>query len=102
VAVDNAGNSYVADYYANEEFKLEEGAKAPIILPLNDIKGPGGVAVDNAGNLYVADKGSHRVLKLDAGGNAPSVLPFRRGRHQEKCLCRRAQNAHSKPSPHTR
>lgn len=65
--MDNAGNSYVADYYANEEFKLEKGAKAPIMLPLNDIKGPGGVAVDTKRNVYVAaprtrTRSRHRTL----------------------------------------
>ena len=49
VAVDNAGNAYVADYRSNEVWKLAKGAGAPIMLPFNDIKSPSGVAVDNAG-----------------------------------------------------
>ena len=76
VAVDAAGNSYVADNYTNNVWKLPKGAEAPILLPFKDIKNPGGVAVDAAGTVYVTDEGNNRVLKLAAGASAPAVVPF--------------------------
>jgi serine/threonine protein kinase, bacterial len=62
VAVDTAGNLYVADNANNRVYKLAAGASAPTVLPFTDLKSPESVAVDIAGNVYVA-QGS-RVLKL--------------------------------------
>ena len=51
IAVDAAGDSYVADFISSEVWKLASGADVPTLLPFNDIKSPTGVAVDTAGNL---------------------------------------------------
>jgi serine/threonine-protein kinase len=64
VAVDTAGNLYVADRGNNRVWKLAAGASAPTSLPLTDLKNPEGVAVDTDGNVYVTDNGNKRLLKL--------------------------------------
>jgi sugar lactone lactonase YvrE len=79
LAVDAAGNVYVADAGNHRIRKiapagtvstlagLSKGhADGPVkVLPFND---PEGVAVDAAGNLYVADSGSQRIQKVSPGG----------------------------------
>jgi serine/threonine-protein kinase len=69
VAVDTAGNLYVADSRSNRVLKLAAGASAPTPLPFTDVQSPEGVAVDTGGNLYVADSGHKRVLKLPVQPN---------------------------------
>jgi len=76
VAVDGAGNLYVADFYNNQVLKLAAGTTAPTVLPFTGLSNPAGVAVDGVGNLYVTDYGNNRVLKLAAGTTTQVVLPF--------------------------
>jgi serine/threonine-protein kinase len=70
VAVDSAGNLYVAT--GDRVLKLAAGSSAQAVLPFTRIDAPqggssfGDVAVDAAGNLYVTDEGMNRVLKLAA------------------------------------
>jgi len=77
VAVDTAGNVYVADSGNNRIRKIEV-AKAVLTLAGSGTRGfangrgaaaqfnqPHGVAVDSAGNLYVADMGAQRILKIE-------------------------------------
>ena len=76
VAVDTAGNVYVADGGSDRVLQLAAGSSTPTVLPFTDLKSPQGVAVDTAGNVYVADWGNSRVLQLAAGSSTPTVLPF--------------------------
>ncbi|MGW4092856.1 serine/threonine-protein kinase PknD [Nocardia sp. NPDC004750] len=76
VAVDNAGNVYVADMGNDRVVKLATGASAPTALPFTGLKNPQDVAVDNAGNVFVTDTSNNRVVKLAAGASAPTALPF--------------------------
>ena len=55
VAVDTAGNLYVADTNNKRVLKLAVGSSTPTVLPFTGLKLPGGVAVDTADNLYVLD-----------------------------------------------
>ena len=67
VAVDTAGNVYIADANntagaatpadanTNRVLKLPAGSGTPFTLPFTGLKNPSGVAVDAAGVLYVAD-----------------------------------------------
>jgi sugar lactone lactonase YvrE len=76
VAVDSAGNLYVADTVNHRVLKLAAGSSTQTVLPLTGLINPSGVAVDSAGNLYVADWPNNRVVKLAAGSSTQTVLPF--------------------------
>lgn len=87
LAVDAAGNLYIADYYNDRVRKLTpagvittvagNGVKAsggdggPAVSA--SIHGPIGVTFDAAGNLYVAEYGGHRVRKVTPGGTISTV-----------------------------
>ena len=75
MAVDSAGDLYVADHGNNRVLKLAAGSSTPSVLP-SPASHPFGVAVDSAGTLYVADASNLRVLKLAAGSSTQAVLPF--------------------------
>jgi serine/threonine-protein kinase len=76
VAVDTAGNVYVADMGHDRVLRLAAGASAATPLPFAGLKNPREVAVDTAGDVYVADGGNDRVLRLAAGAPAATPLPF--------------------------
>jgi serine/threonine protein kinase, bacterial len=76
IAVDAAGNSYVADIGTDRVLRLAVGAPAAVPLPFSGLNNPRGVAVDAAGDVYVIDSGGDRVLRLPAGASAATPLPF--------------------------
>jgi len=69
VAVDTAGNLYIADSGNNRVRKVSNGVITTVSgggvgAQLNN---PTGVAVDTAGNLYIADSGNNVVRKVSGG-----------------------------------
>jgi serine/threonine-protein kinase len=66
VAVDAAGNVYLADLGADHVLRLTADGSSPTTLPFNGLKKPSMVTVDPAGNVYMLDDGNFRVLKLPA------------------------------------
>jgi sugar lactone lactonase YvrE len=84
VAVDAAGNLYVADSGTNRVLKLAAGSSTQTTLPFTGLNLPtgvvndsiAGVAVDAPGNVYVVDSGNNRVLRLAAGTTTQTTLPF--------------------------
>jgi len=76
VALDTAGNVYVADTGNARVLKLPARSNTQVTLPFTGLFDPDGVAVDTAGNVYVTDFGNNSVLKLPAGSNTPVKLPF--------------------------
>ena len=87
VAVDGAGNLYIADQYNNRIRRVDStgtittiagtekrgfsgdggpAIQAPLFLPT-------GVAVDGAGNLYIADQYNHRIRKVDSTGTITTI-----------------------------
>ncbi len=78
IAVDTAGNLYVADAFNHRVLKLTADPETSIVMPFTGLHYPGKVAVDTAGNFYVIDGefNQRRVVKLTAGSETPTELPF--------------------------
>ncbi len=70
VAVDGAGNVFVADAAANAVYEYAGGAGAGTALG-SGLSQPGGVAADSAGNLYISDTGNGRVVEIANGTGGP-------------------------------
>lgn len=87
VAVDNAGDLFIADSGNNRVRKVSVGGAISTVAgngtpgysgdggpatsaALND---PYGVAVDNAGNLFIADSGNNRIRKVNPAGAITTV-----------------------------
>jgi sugar lactone lactonase YvrE len=79
VAVDGAGNMYIADYYNNRIRKVTASTGVISTVVGNgtagfsgdggaatsaEINGPGDVAVDSAGNIYISDLNNNRIRKV--------------------------------------
>jgi Bacterial Ig-like domain (group 3)/NHL repeat len=60
IAVDHAGNIFVADATAKSVLEYVGGTGAPVTIGSNLSK-PTGVAVDGSGNLYVVDQGANTL-----------------------------------------
>jgi sugar lactone lactonase YvrE len=92
VAVDSAGNLYIADYNNNRLRKVDTGGTITTVAGAGsgcagqtdavgdgcpatsaELNNPSGVAVDSAGNLYIADYGNQRIRKVDTGGTITTV-----------------------------
>jgi len=81
IAIDGAGNLYIADQ-ANREVVMETLTstgyfQSVIANQSNGLNEPAGVAVDESGNVYVSDLGTNSVFKEtpSAGGYVQSVVP---------------------------
>ncbi len=80
VAVDAAGNVYIADAGNNRIRKMTPGGVVSTFAGTGtagsangagnvaQFSSPGGVAVDAAGNVYVADNNNHSIRKITSGG----------------------------------
>jgi serine/threonine protein kinase, bacterial len=80
IAVDAAGNVYVADYGNNLIRKISAGGGVTTVAGSGvagladgtgtaaSFNGPAGIALDAAGNLYVADYGNNRLRGISPAG----------------------------------
>lgn len=66
VAVDSAGDVYIADYYNHVVRKV--ALDGTISTAARGFADPDAVALDSAGNLYVADEGTAEVWKVSPSG----------------------------------
>jgi RHS repeat-associated protein len=87
LAVDSAGNLYIADSGNNRVRKVDTSGIITTVAgnagyhyngdgrPAVDasLYGPSGVAVDAAGNLYIADNDNYRIRKVDTSGTITTV-----------------------------
>ncbi|MEU0493956.1 serine/threonine-protein kinase PknD [Mycobacterium sp. NPDC006124] len=76
VAVDSAGDVYVADFGNDRVVKLSAASSDQEALPFTGLVKPTGVAVDSVGGVYVADSGNRQVVKLPVGSSIQQVVPF--------------------------
>ena len=87
VAVDGAGNLYIADWRNHRIRKVDSTGTITTVAgdggfgsrgdggPASEarLSNPTGVAVDGAGNLYIADWRNHRIRKVDSTGTITTI-----------------------------
>ena len=89
VALDGAGNLYIADTGNSVIRKVDQNGTITTVAGDNEKAGgffgdggpatsaalnrPDGIALDIAGNLYIADTGNHRIRKVDLAGIITTV-----------------------------
>jgi len=75
VAVDAAGNVYVADFGNHQVKEIQAGTGTVTTLaPGFAFSAPNGIALDAAGNLYVSDAGTQKVYQIPAAGGTPTPI----------------------------
>ena len=73
VAVDAAGDVFIANWNPDEVIEEPAGGGAQVVVA-SGLNQPSGLAVDAAGDVYIADSSNNRVLKVPAGGGTPSTV----------------------------
>jgi sugar lactone lactonase YvrE len=74
VAVDAAGDVFIADSYNNRVVEVPAGGGGTQITVGSGLTGPRSVTVDGAGDVFIADLGNSPVVKVPAGGGAQTTV----------------------------
>jgi hypothetical protein len=74
VAVDGAGDVYIADDYHNAVKEYDPATHTVSTLVSTGLNVPDGVAVDGAGDVYIADTYNNAVKEYDPATNTVSTL----------------------------
>ena len=73
IAVDGAGDVFIADHYNNRVVEVPAGGGAQTTVG-SGLSYPHGVAVDGAGDVFIADSYNNRVVEVPAGGGAQTTV----------------------------
>ncbi|OQW93914.1 MAG: hypothetical protein BWK79_08640, partial [Beggiatoa sp. IS2] len=74
IAVDTAGNLYIADTGNNRIRKVDTGGTITTVAITGiSLSGPEGITVDSGGNLYIADTYNNCIRKVDTNGVVTTV-----------------------------
>jgi DNA-binding beta-propeller fold protein YncE len=74
IAVDGAGNLYIADYNNNAIKEWAAANNTVTTLVSSNLNNPYGVAVDGSGNVYIADYGDNAIKVWSAHSNTVATL----------------------------
>jgi len=74
VAVDIAGNLYIAGAGNKKIYEWMPAGTNLTTLVSSGLSSPDGVAVDGAGNVYIADSANNTIVKWTAASNSASIL----------------------------
>ena len=74
VAVDGAGNVFIADTFHNAIKKWMVASNTVVTLVSSGLNSPIGVAVDSAGNVYIADYDNNAIKEWSAASNTVTTL----------------------------
>lgn len=76
LAVDNAGNVFIAEYNSGRVWEVPAGGGTPRVVAESGLVTPSALALDKAGNLYIADLGAEKVFKVAPGSGVAVPLPI--------------------------
>ena len=74
LAVDGAGNVFIADTYNNAIKKWTPASGNVTTLVSSGLNFPSSVAVDSSGNVFIADRSNNAIKKWNAGNNSVSNI----------------------------
>jgi sugar lactone lactonase YvrE len=78
LAVDGAGDLFIADWVNSRVVEVPAGSGTPIVIAptVNSLalNSPGGLAIDGAGDLFIADTRNIRVVVVPVGGGAAFAI----------------------------
>jgi predicted outer membrane repeat protein len=74
VAVDAAGDIFIADYLNAAVLEVPAGGGVQTTVPASGLRNPWGVAVDGAGDVFFADYWNEDVVEIPAGGGVQTTV----------------------------